>query len=132
MNAKEGASIRAILDSLGCPQPATDILFDNMCPVGLASDTVTPKKTNSIDMQFHWIRDRVRQKLFSVTWRQGAHNLADFFTKALPVHLHRTLMPFLVSIPPTPSTKFQSSQARRSCAWKMPRHYARNHDCKLI
>ena len=69
MNAKEGASLRDILDILGYSQPTTDILCDNMCAVGLASDTVTPKKTKSIDMQFHWIRDRVRQKQFKVTWR---------------------------------------------------------------
>jgi hypothetical protein len=46
MNAKEGASLRTILHSLGYPQPTTDILCDNKCAVGLASDTVTPKKTN--------------------------------------------------------------------------------------
>lgn len=133
MNAKEGASLRTILDSLGFPQPTTDILCDNKCAVGLASDTVTPKKTKSIDMQFHWIRDRVRQKQFNVTWRQGAHNLADFFTKALPVHLHRTLMPFLVSIPPTPHTKYQTSHARRSHAWNNSlNHHARNRDCKIL
>lgn len=128
INAKEGASLRAILDSLGYPQPTTDILCDNMCAVGLASDTVTPKKTKSIDMQFHWTRDRVRQKQFTVTWRQGAHNLADFFTKALPVHLHRTLMPLLVSIPPTLDTKYQTSHARRSHAWKSLRCNASNHN----
>ena len=88
MNAKEGAAIRAILDNLGHSQPTTDILCDNMCAVGHASDTDTPKKTKFIDMQFHWIRDRVRQRQFNVTWRQGAYNLANFFTKALPVHLH--------------------------------------------
>ena len=53
-------------------------------------------------MQFHWIRDRIKQKQFCVTWRKGAHNLADFFTKALPVRLHKVLMPLLVRIPPTP------------------------------
>ena len=47
INAKEGASLRAILDSLGYLQPATDILCDDICAVGLASDTVTPKKIKS-------------------------------------------------------------------------------------
>ena len=111
----------------------SDTTTDNKCAVGVASDTVTPKKTKSIDMQFHWIRDRVRQKQFNVTWRQGAHNLADFFTEAPPVHLHRTLMPFLVSIPPTPHTKYQTSHARRSHAWNnLLNHHARNRDCKLL
>ena len=42
MNAKEGAAIRAILDSIGYPQPTTEILCDNLCAVGLASNTLTP------------------------------------------------------------------------------------------
>jgi hypothetical protein len=38
-----------------------------------------------MDMRFHWVRDRVRQGQFNIQWRPGAVNLADFFTKALPV-----------------------------------------------
>lgn len=131
MNAKEGASLRAILDSIGYPQPTTDILCDNMCAVGLASDTVIPKKTKSIDMQFHWIRDRVRQQQFNVTWRQGAHNLADFFTKALPVHLHRDLMPFLVNIPPTPNSMYQTAHTRRSHVWSTAKNKMHLLECDL-
>ena len=90
---REGAMLRQILQSLGYPQSATAIYCDNACAVGIATDTVTPKRTKSIDMQFHWIRDRVRQHFYTVQWRKGSDNLADFFTKPLPVHAHRTLMP---------------------------------------
>ena len=45
MNAKEGAALRSILDSIGYSQPTTEILCDNMCAVGLASNTLTPKQT---------------------------------------------------------------------------------------
>ena len=121
MNAKEGVAIRAILDSIGYPQPTTEILCDNLCAVDLASNTLTPKQTKSIHMQFHWIRDRIKQRQFCVTWRKGAHNLADFFTKALPVRLHKVLMPLLVRIPPTPCTKHQSPHARRSHGWQLQR-----------
>jgi hypothetical protein len=64
--------------------------------VGIATDTVKPKRTKSIDMRFHWLRDRVRQGQFRLVWRKGIYNLADFFTKALPVHIHQQLMPLLV------------------------------------
>jgi hypothetical protein len=114
MNAKEGAALQNILASIGYPQPSTEILCDNMCAVGLASNTVTPKQTKSIHMQFHWVRDRVQQKQFYVTWRKGAHNLADYFTKALPIHLHKQLIQLLVKIPPTPCSPFQTPHARRS------------------
>lgn len=78
LNGREGAMLRTILHDLGYPQSSTTIYCDNACAVGIATDTVTPKRTKSMDMQFHWIRDRVRQLLFTVTWRKGADNLADF------------------------------------------------------
>ena len=125
MNAKEGSALRTILDSIGYPQSTTEILCDNMCAVGLASDTITPKQTKSINMQFHWIRDRVKQQQFLVTWRKGVHNLADFFTKPLPVHLHKTIMPLLVTTPPTSATNHMSAHARRSYLW---RFHTQNHN----
>ena len=39
-------------------------------------------------MRYHWIRDQVKQQKFRVTWKRGKLNLADFFTKAHPVHHH--------------------------------------------
>jgi hypothetical protein len=77
-------------------------------------DTIKPKRTKSIDMRFHWIRDRIQQGQFVVTWRKGVDNLADFFTKALPVHLHQTLMPLLVHIPPAQSSSNISKKAIRA------------------
>ena len=71
----------------------------NACAVGIATDTVTPKRTKCIDMQFHWIRDRARHNFYSVIWRKGSDNLADFFTKPLPVATHRLHMPLLVHTP---------------------------------
>jgi hypothetical protein len=102
LNGREGAMLRTILHDLGYPQPSTTIYCDNACAVGIATDTVTPKRTKSMDMQFHWIRDRVRQLFFTVTWRKGADNLADFFTKPLPTHVHRTHMHSLVHTPLSP------------------------------
>lgn len=110
---RTGAELRTILTSLGYRQPSTTIYCDNACAVGIATDTVTPRRTKSMDMQFHWIRDRVRQHQFTVTWLKGADNLADFFTKALPAHHHRRLMPSLVCIPSSPNTSLTPHAQRR-------------------
>ena len=96
---REGVTLRSILANLGYSQSSTTIYCDNACAVGIATDTITPRRTKSMDMQFHWIRDRVRQNQFTVTWLKGAHNLADFFTKALPVHIHTSLMSAFVYTP---------------------------------
>ena len=67
----------------------------------------------SIDMRFHWIRDRISQNQFIVTWRQGALNLADFFTKTLPVNVHKSLMHLLVTIPRLPSAALNGKHSSR-------------------
>jgi hypothetical protein len=98
------------------PQPATTILCDNKCAVGIAMDIVKPKRTESIDMRFHWIRDRIRQGQFNITWRKGADNLADFFTKPLPVHMHQSHMPLLVFVPPANNNALVTASAARARA----------------
>ena len=117
MTGQLGAGIRKTLHNLGYPQPPTYILVDNKVACGIASNTIAPKRTKSIDMQFHWLRDRVHLQEFNIVWRKGVYNLADFFTKALSVKDHQATMPFLVRInvaTPNPSTH----QALRTAAWR--------------
>ena len=97
-NGKIIARLRTILESFGYKQPQTPLQCDNQCAVGLANDTLAARKSKSIDMNFHWIRDRVRQKQIDVYWRPGEGNMADFFTKPLPVHKHKVMMKLLVRI----------------------------------
>jgi hypothetical protein len=99
-NGKIIARLRTNLEAMGYQQPATPLQVDNLCAVGIANDTLAARKSKSIDMNFHWIRDRVRQKQINVYWKPGAGNLADFFTKPLPVHKHKELMKNLVRISP--------------------------------
>ena len=113
LNAQAGEHIRTILLALGHPQPPTTIYCDNECAVGLANDTVKMKRSKSIDMRFHWIRDRIKQGHFVVTWIKGANNLADFFTKALPVHQHQLLMSKLVFTPLPSTSHFAMQRGKR-------------------
>ena len=32
-------------------------------------------------MRFYWIKDRVRQKQFTISWNPGKDNLADYHVK---------------------------------------------------
>ena len=113
LNGQEAASLRDTLTALGYPQPATVILCDNKCAQGIATDTVKPKRTKSVDMKSHWIRDRIRQGQFIVLWRKGADNLADFFTKPLPVHQHQRLMLLLVHVPRATGLPSQTTHSYR-------------------
>jgi hypothetical protein len=86
---------RRILANMGHPQPPTTIFCDNEVAIGLANNTVTPKMSKSLDMRFHWLQDRVRRGQFRIVFVPGLQNLADFFTKALPVSRHQSLAPFI-------------------------------------
>ena len=83
--AQMAAGLRKTLSDLGYPQPPTYILVDNKVAHGIASNTIEPKRTKSIDMQYHWLRDRVQLREFIVIRRKDMYNLADFFTKPLSV-----------------------------------------------
>ncbi len=63
------------------------IYCDNECAVGLANDVIIPKMSKSIDMRFHWLKDRVKQGQFQIFHIPGLQNAADFLTKSLPVVL---------------------------------------------
>jgi hypothetical protein len=79
---------------MGHPQPSTPLLCDNEVAIGLATDTINRKLSKSLDMRFHWLRDRVRQGHFRIIFVPGKFNVADFYTKTLPVARHRELGPF--------------------------------------
>ncbi len=59
--------------------------------MGLANRTIKPKMSKSCDMRFHWLQDRVRRLQFRVQHVRGVWNVADFFTKSLPVSRHKVL-----------------------------------------
>ena len=116
--AQMAAGLRKTLSDLGYPQPPTYILVDNKVAHGIASNTtIEPKRTKSIDMQYHWLRDRVQLQEFIVIWRKGMYNLADFFTKPLSVKDHQSVMHLLVRVPSTSPTYF-SRRALRTSSWR--------------
>jgi hypothetical protein len=99
INGQEAVPLRTTLAELKHPQPPTPMQVDNTTAEGFANDTIKQKRSKAMDMRFHWIRDRVRQKQFLVYYRPGSTNLADPFTKHLtpanckimrPFYLHST------------------------------------------
>ena len=115
--AQMAAGLRKTLSDLGYPQPPTYILVDNEVASGIANNTIEPKRTKSIDMQFHWLRDRVQLQEFIVIWRKGIYNLADFFTKPLSVKDHQSVMHLLVRVPSS-SPALHSRRVLRSRRWR--------------
>jgi hypothetical protein len=49
-----------------------------------------------MDMRYHWITDRVRQKQFDVYWRPGKDNLGDYHTKHHSAQHHKDMRQFIL------------------------------------
>lgn len=96
-NMRDATTLRNILTDMGYPQPATPIQTDNKCAEGISNGTVKSKRSKAFDMRYHWVRDRVRQGQLEVYWREGGHNLADYFTKDHPVAHHKAMRPFFIT-----------------------------------
>ena len=94
MAAQLGEMLRTTLTDMGYPQGPTPIVYDNTIAGKMVNNTCKLRRSRAIDMRFHWIRDRVAQGHFTMVWRPGTQNLADFLTKAHPVHHFTAMAPF--------------------------------------
>lgn len=46
-----------------------------------------------MDMRYYWLQDRVNQQQYSIHWKEGKHNLADYHSKHhAPAH-HKKMRP---------------------------------------
>jgi hypothetical protein len=68
-NAQSGAPLRVTLTELGHTQPPTPLCTDNSTAFGIFNETIKQKRSKAMDMRYHWLTDRVRQKQFDVYWR---------------------------------------------------------------
>ena len=88
VNARAAVPARRTLEEMGHPQPKTPMQTDNAAAHMVVTNNVQPKRTNSMDMRFHWLRDRAAQKQFRYYWRPGPKNLGDYHTKHHPGSHH--------------------------------------------
>jgi hypothetical protein len=92
-NMCDAVPIRTTLAEMGHPQPPTHIVVDNSTATGIANKTVKQRRSKAVDMRFYWVQDRITQNQFKVYWREGAKNLADYFTKHHPAKYHILMRP---------------------------------------
>ena len=96
---------RNILEAIGYSQPPTMFYGDNTTAIGIANDSVKPKKSKAFDKSYHWFRGQVRQGIFISKHISSELNVADYFTKPLQKADHKRQVIKLVTYPPaTPLT----------------------------
>ena len=89
ITAREAVYIRIVLEEMGHKQPPTPIQTDNAMADAVCNGKIQPKRTKAMDMRFHWLRDRERQRQFRIYWRPGKSNYADYWTKHHPATHHK-------------------------------------------
>jgi hypothetical protein len=95
-NAQSGAPLRGTLTELGHTQPPTPLRTDNSTAFGMLNETIKQKRSKAMDMRYHWLTDRVRQKQFDVYWRPGRENLGDYHTKHHSAQHHKDMRKFIL------------------------------------
>ncbi|GKB00881.1 ribonuclease H-like domain-containing protein [Tanacetum coccineum] len=84
----ESAWLRNLLLELFCPLSRATVVFcDNISAVYLASNPVQHQRTKHIEINLHFVRERVGFGHVRVLHVPSAHQFADTFTKGLPSQL---------------------------------------------
>ena len=71
INFRKAIPARHTLIEMGHPQPPTPVQTDNTTALGVVNNTIAPRRTKSMDMWFHWLRDRIQQLQFRHYWMPG-------------------------------------------------------------
>jgi hypothetical protein len=112
-NAQSGAPLRVTLNELGHTQPPTPLRADNSTAFGILNETIKQKRSKAMDIRYHWLTDRVRQKQFDVYWRPGRENLADYHTKHHSAQHHKDMRHLILH-------QANSLQVLRGCVKLLP------------
>ena len=77
--------VQSLLRELGVSQAQPPVLWcDNIGATYLSSNPIFHARTNHIEVDYHFVRERVAQKLLHIKFISSKDQLADIFTKPLP------------------------------------------------
>jgi predicted transposase YdaD len=91
LNTKEAKILRTTLEEMGHPQTPTPLQTDNTTATGYIDEKIKQRCTDAMDMQFYWVKDRVKQGQFHVYLGQGYQNLANYFTNHHSLMYHKRM-----------------------------------------
>ena len=95
--SKEILYIRHLLESMGLKQEPTEINADNQGSIFLSANPKISSRTKHFDIKFHHIRELVENKIINIKYIKTNENLADGFTKPLPITTHQKQFSYLIN-----------------------------------
>ncbi|KAK8954179.1 hypothetical protein KSP39_PZI002872 [Platanthera zijinensis] len=97
--ACEGVWLRRLLSDLRLKKEEKEIKIwcDNTAAIGIAKNPIFHSRTKHIDLRYHFLKDLVEENQIELAYCQSNKQLADIFTKPLPVQTFMDLRKFLVS-----------------------------------
>ena len=82
-NGQKAVPLRITLHELGFTEPPTPIKINNSAAEGIVTATVRQKRSKAMDMQFYWMKYKVKKTLFRLLeTRKSTHG--GLFDKTLP------------------------------------------------
>jgi hypothetical protein len=82
------------LEELGHPQPKTQVHCNNATTVGIANNTIKRQHSQSMEMRYFWVCDKIAQDAYSVQWHPGQENLVDYQSKKHLGPHHQAVCPW--------------------------------------
>ena len=87
--SKEAIWLTQLMADVGCVQhKATTIMCDNQGSIALAKNPKHHSRTKHIDMQHHFIREKVEEEIIDLRYCPTQDMVADVLTKALAKDRH--------------------------------------------
>lgn len=78
--------VRKLLEELKVPHPSAACLWcDNIGAKYMSANPVFHARTKHIEIDYHFVREQVASKQLDIRFISSADQIADGFTKALPV-----------------------------------------------
>ena len=78
--------VQSLLQELSIPQSQPPVLLcDNIGATYLSANPVFHARTKHIEVDYHFVRERVSQKQLQIKFISSKDQLADIFTKPLPL-----------------------------------------------
>ncbi|PKU72574.1 putative mitochondrial protein [Dendrobium catenatum] len=78
--------LRRLLKEFSIPTSApTVLLCDNISSIALANNPIFRARTKHIEIDFHFVRECIKNKLITVSYIHTVDQLADLFTKPLSI-----------------------------------------------